>query len=96
MSLLREKFVSFLQLRGFTKATVRNYVQAVKQFQDWLGKSPVHVTRESAHCYLNYLKNGKRLAPRTMNIHIYALKRFCDFSLHRLLCHGPLQPHAHS
>lgn len=81
MSPLREKFVSFLELRGFTKATVRNYIQSIKQFQDWLGKSPVHITRESAHCYLDYLKNVKKLAPRTMNIHIYALKRFCDFFL---------------
>jgi len=48
MSLLRDKFISFLQLKGFTKATVRNYIQSIKQFQDWLGKSPVHVTRESA------------------------------------------------
>jgi len=81
MPLLREKFISFLQLKGFTKATVRNYIQSIKQFQDWLCKSPVHVTRESAHRYLDYLKNGKKLAPRTMNIHIYALKRFCDFFL---------------
>lgn len=81
MSLLREKFISFLQLKGFTKATVRNYIQSIKQFQDWLGKSPVHVTQECAHQYLDFLKNGKKLAPRTMNIHIYALKRFCDFFL---------------
>ena len=81
MSLLRDKFISFLQLKGFTKATVRNYIQSIKQFQDWLGKSPVHITRDIAHRYLDYLKNGKKLAPRTMNIHIYALKRFCDFFL---------------
>jgi site-specific recombinase XerD len=81
MSLLRDKFISFLQLKGFTKATVRNYIQSIKQFQDWFEKSPVHVTRETAHRYLDYLKNDKKLAPRTMNIHIYALKRFCDFFL---------------
>lgn len=81
MSSLREKFVSFLQLRGFTKATVRNYLQAMRQFQNWLGKSPIHMTKESARQYLDYLKNVKRLAPRTINIHIYALKRFCDYFL---------------
>lgn len=37
MSPLRSRFVDFLELRGFTKATVRNYVQAVKQFSEWLG-----------------------------------------------------------
>ena len=89
MSLLRDKFISFLQLKGFTKATVRNYIQSIKQFQDWLGTSPVHVTRDSAHRYLDYLKNGKKLAPRTMNIHIYSLKRFCDFFLPESNIMGP-------
>lgn len=81
MSSLREKFVSFLQLRGFTKATVRNYLQAMHQFQSWLGKNPIHMNQETARQYLDHLKNVKRLAPRTINIHIYALKRFCDFFL---------------
>jgi SOS response regulatory protein OraA/RecX len=38
-----DKFISFLQLKGFTKATIRNYIQSIKRFQDWLGKSSVHV-----------------------------------------------------
>lgn len=81
MSPLRSRFVSYLEMRGFTRATVRNYVQAICQYQKWLGKSPLHTTRESARRYLDFLKNGKKLAPRTINIHIYALKRFCDFFL---------------
>ena len=81
MSPLREKFVSYLQLRGYTKATVRNYVDPVAQFQKWLGKSPIHMSTESVRQYLTYLRNTRKLAPRTMNIHIYALKAFCEFFL---------------
>ena len=79
MSPLRQKFVSFLELRGFQPATVRNYVQAVKQYQDWLGKSPMHMTTESVREYLYFLKKKKRLAARTINIHLYALKAFREF-----------------
>jgi hypothetical protein len=35
-SLLRKKFISLLQLRGFTNATIRNDLQAMHQFQTLL------------------------------------------------------------
>jgi site-specific recombinase XerD len=81
MSPLRSRFVSFLELRGYTVKTVRNYVQSVSQFQKWLGKSPIHMCTETVREYLHRLKNVKKLAPRTINIHLYALKAFCEFFL---------------
>ena len=81
MSPLRSRFIEFLELRGFTAATIRNYVQGVKQFQDWLGCSPTRMTREKVQEYLTYLRRVRQLAPRTMNVHIYALKGFCEFFL---------------
>ena len=47
MSPLRSKFISYLQLRGFTDATSRNYVQS----------SPEALEGQSARKYLDYLKN---------------------------------------
>ena len=81
MTPLREKFVSYLQLRGYTKATIKNYINPVAHFQKWSGKSPIHMTTESVRQYLSYLRNTRKLAARTMNIHIYALKAFCEFFL---------------
>lgn len=81
MSALRDRFVSYLELRGFTKATIRNYVDPVAHFQRWFGKSPIHMSTESVRQYLDYLRNERKLAPRSINIHIYALKAFCEFFL---------------
>jgi integrase/recombinase XerD len=83
MSPLRARFIQFLQLRGFTQATIDNYVQGVKQFQDWFGRSPIRMTKDTVRDYLCYLRNDKKLAPRTINIHFYALKGFCEFFLPR-------------
>ena len=79
MSPLRASFVAFLELRGFTKATIRNYVQIVHQFSEWLKASPTKISRDSAEAYLLYLKREKRLRPRTINLHLYALRSFCEF-----------------
>lgn len=80
-SKLRARFISRLEERGFTQRTVRNYVQCVKQYQDWARSSPVHMSRDSVHRYLAFLRNEKKLAARTINIHLYALKGFCEFFL---------------
>ena len=81
MSPLRAKFVQFLELRGFTQATIRNYVQVVKQFQDWLGCSPLKMTSDNVREYLIFLKHKKKLAPRTINLHLHALRSFCECML---------------
>lgn len=81
MSPLRSQYVAFLQLRGYSDKTVRNYVQSMKQFQDWLGKSPIHMNTDSVRQYLIFLKRNKKLAARTINIHLYALKAFNEFFL---------------
>ena len=76
MSPLRSHYIDFLQLRGYSDKTVRNYVQSMKQFQDWSGKSPIHMSTDSVRQYLIFLKRNKKLAARTINIHLYALKTF--------------------
>ena len=81
MSPLRSHYINFLQLRGYSDKTVRNYVQSMKQFQDWLGKSPIHMSTDTVRQYLIFLKRNKKLAARTINIHLYALKTFNEFFL---------------
>ena len=81
MSTLRTDFINFLELRGYSEKTRRNYIQGIKQFQDWLGKSPVHMNTETVRLYLLYLKREKKLAPRSINVHLYSLKAFNEFYL---------------
>jgi integrase/recombinase XerD len=81
MTKLRADFIAAVELRGYTPHTVKNYVQAVKQFTVFLKRSPVTLTQVDVRNYLLYLKRVKKLQARTINLHIYAIKAFCDFIL---------------
>jgi site-specific recombinase XerD len=81
MSPLRARFIGYLELKGFSPKTVRNYVQVVKQFTGHIGKSPVQMTRTDVENYLLHLKRVKKLEARTINLHFYGLRSFCAFML---------------
>jgi integrase/recombinase XerD len=81
MSPLRARFIGYLELKGFSSKTARNYVQVVKQFTRHIGKSPVHMTRTDVENYLLHLKRVKKLEARTINLHFYGLRAFCSFML---------------
>lgn len=81
MTELRSKFIAFLELKGYSKCTVRNYVQVVKQFSEFIGHSPVKLTQDDIRNYLLHLKRVKKLEARTINLHLYAIRSFCQFML---------------
>jgi integrase/recombinase XerD len=81
MTELRSKFIAFLELRNYSKCTVRNYVQVIKQFSDYIGHSPVKLTQDDIRNYLLHLKRVKKLEARTINLHLYAIRSFCQFML---------------
>lgn len=81
MTPLRARFIAHLELKGYAAPTRSNYVQVVVQFSRWLKRSPDTLTKDELHTYLLYLKRERKLAIRTLNIHIYALKCFCEFVL---------------
>jgi site-specific recombinase XerD len=81
MTELRSKFIAHLELKNYSKSTVRNYVQVVKQFSEFIGHSPVKLTQDEIRNYLLHLKRVKKLEPKTINLHLYAIKSFCQFML---------------
>jgi site-specific recombinase XerD len=81
MSPLRARFISHLELKGFSPKTIRNYVQVVSQFSRHIGKSPIKMTRSDVENYLLHLKRVKKLEARTINLHFYGLRSFCSFML---------------
>jgi integrase/recombinase XerD len=81
MTELRSRFIAFLELKNYSKSTVRNYVQVVKQFSEFIGHSPVKLTQDEIRNYLLHLKRVKKLEPKTINLHLYAIKSFCQFML---------------
>ena len=81
MTPLRASFIAHLHLKGYSDKTQRNYLQPGIQFSRWLKRSPDTLTKDELHQYLLHLKLERQLAIRTLNIHIYALKCFCEFVL---------------
>jgi integrase/recombinase XerD len=81
MTELRSKFIAFLELKGYSKATIRNYVQVVKQFSGYIGRSPAKLTQDHIRNYLLHLKRVKKLEAKTINLHLYAIRSFCQFML---------------
>jgi integrase/recombinase XerD len=89
MTPLRARFIAHLQLKGYAAKTRRNYLEPIIQLSRWLKRSPDTLTRDELQRYLLYLKLERKLAIRTLNIHIYALKCFCDFILPEANLMGP-------
>lgn len=81
MSKLRDDFVAHLQLRGLRARTIDNYVHVIKQFSGFIGHSPVGMTRQNVQDYLLHLLHVKKLEPKTINLHFYAIRAFVAFLL---------------
>jgi len=81
MTELRSRFVAYLELKGYSPATIRNCVQVVAQFQKFTGHSPVKLTREEIGNYPLTLKRVNKLQIRTLNLQMYGIRAFCNFIL---------------
>lgn len=81
MTELRSKFIGYLELKGYSSATIRNYVQVIVQFSRFIKHSPVKLTREEITNYLLTLKRVNKLQVRTLNLHMYGIRSFCNFLL---------------
>jgi len=78
MTKVRTDFLAHLELRGYANATVKNYIQAVSLLARHYNKNPLLLTPQNIVDYLLYVKNTKKLAIRTYNIHFYGIKSFYD------------------
>jgi integrase/recombinase XerD len=81
MTELRSRFIAFLELKNYSKRTICSYVHAVKHLSLFLGHSPAKLTQDDIKNYLLHLKRVKKLEPKTINQHLYAIKSFCHFML---------------
>jgi site-specific recombinase XerD len=81
MTELRSKFIAYLELKNYSKNTITNYVHVIKGFSKFIGRSPVNLTQDDIRNYLLHLKRVKKLEPKTINLHLYGLRTFCQFML---------------
>jgi integrase/recombinase XerD len=76
MTSLRSDFIGRLQLKGFTQRTITNYVAAVAALSAFHKCSPLTVTKEQIRMFYLHEINDKKMAARTVNLHMAALKTF--------------------
>jgi hypothetical protein len=81
MTPLRASYIAHLELKYPSAKTRRNYLDPVILLSKWLKRSPDTITKTELQQYLLHLKLERKLAIRSLNIHIYGLKCFFDFIL---------------
>jgi site-specific recombinase XerD len=72
-----------LQRRNYAKTTVQYYLQAVERFAHHFKRSPDQLNQDHLRTYQAYLLCARRLAPRTVKLHVAALRFFFVKTLKR-------------
>ena len=80
--------IDILSFRDLAPGTVATYASYMTQFIEWnestlFAKSLADITWEELRSYIKYLKDIRKLNPRTVNVHIAQLRDFYQYVLHR-------------
>ncbi len=81
MSVLRQKMIEDMQLKGLAERTQEAYVGAIRQLSQHFKKSPDCINEEELREYFLYLKNEKRVADSTFSIALCGIKFFYEQTL---------------
>jgi len=81
MSILRQKMIEDMQLKGLAERTQEAYVGAVRQLSQHIKKSPDRIDEEELREYFLYLKNEKQVADSTFSIALCGIKFFYEQTL---------------
>src|SRR5881396_3422177 len=76
MTALRKQMLEELQRRNYSPTTIRCYVRVVEDFARYFGKRPDHLTEEHMREYHLQLLQKRKLTPKTVGLHIAALRFF--------------------
>lgn len=83
MTHLRQAMLEELQRRNYAKTTVDSYIHAVEQFAKHFKRPPDRLTLDHLRTYQAYLLRERKLGPRTVRLHVAALRFFFVKTLKR-------------
>src|SRR5215470_9719521 len=72
-----------LQRRNYAKTTVQYYLQAVERFAKHFKRSPDQLNQDHLRAYQAHLLRDRKLEPRTVKLHVSALRFFFVKTLKR-------------
>lgn len=76
MGVLRDQFIEYLTLRGFSQNTIESYTTCVRKLGMHYKKAPTHLTEKQVRDFFLYLKNTKKLSSHSYNVYHSAIKCF--------------------
>jgi len=74
MTSLRTRMIEDMKVRNLALNTQTSYLLQIAQFARYFGKSPDVLDREEIRAYQVYLTQEKKLAPKSINIAVSALR----------------------
>ena len=82
---LLARFEEYLVKLGFAPATVVNYLADMRGVARWClelgqGCSLLNLTAGDVRAYCQYSRGERGLSPATVNRHLQAIRKFCDFA----------------
>ena len=83
MTVLRQRMIEDMQLRGLALRTQEAYVSAVEQLAKYYRKSPDDIQEEELRQYLLYLENEKAVSASTMTVALCGIKFLYQHTLQR-------------
>ena len=83
MTHLRKMMLEESERRNYTPATIRHYVRFVEEFAQHFGKSPDKLGPDHLRSYQAYLLKERKLARRSVENHVAALRFFFVRTLKR-------------
>jgi len=70
---LRQAMLEELHRRNYAPSTITYYVKNVEQFARYFKRSPDRLTPTHLRTYQAYLLRDRKLAPRTVKLHVCAI-----------------------
>ena len=76
MTHLRQAMLEELHRRNYAASTIAYYIQHVEQFARFFKRSPDRLTPTHLRTYQAHLLRERKLAPRTVRLHVAAIRFF--------------------
>ena len=82
---LLARFEEYLVRLGLSPATIVNYLADMRGVARWCvesgrGCSLLNLTTDGVRAYCQHLRAARGLSPATVNRHLQAIRKFCDFA----------------
>ena len=81
MTVLRQRMIEDMQLRGLAAKTQEAYLRAVRQISEHYNKSPDQISEEDLRGYFLYLTHVREISRSSCIINICGLKFFYERTL---------------